>query len=165
MVADTKIIAVGLQGHGHGMVIPIPCLGQHLIGEGISRQMTIDAGRSIPMRTVLPGFKGGYHGVTGDANLRLARQVGEHLGLMHQIGKYAKKRENSKYRYIFHDANGLPKQPFGSLCLPWPNTGSTCPPPTLVLHAPLAHLGINHKIKVNQGEHSLPATSERMQTL
>ena len=31
ITADAKIVPIGFEGHGNGMIIAVPCLGQHLI--------------------------------------------------------------------------------------------------------------------------------------
>ena len=70
--ADTEIIAIGFEGHGHGMIVTVLCLGEHFVQESITGQMAINAGRPVPMGTVLPGVIMDGHGVTIDTNLGIA---------------------------------------------------------------------------------------------
>ena len=72
VITDTKIVAIGFKGHGHGMIVSILCLGEHLVKKRISRQMAIDAGSTVPVGTVLPGVIMDGHGMTVDTNLRIA---------------------------------------------------------------------------------------------
>lgn len=102
IAADAKVGAVSFKGHGQGVIIPVTGLSQHFLGEGVAGQMAIDAGRFSPVRAVLPGIIVGVHGMTGDADLRVTGQIGQHLRLVHQIGKNRHNRDNAKYGQIFH---------------------------------------------------------------
>ena len=79
IIADPQVRTVRTKGHRLRVVEAVARLGSHLPGEVIVWKMAVDAGRLRSMRAVLPGRVVGTHGVAVDTDLRLTRQVGEHL--------------------------------------------------------------------------------------
>ena len=71
----SQVIAVGTESHGDGMVVAVSRFGDHLVDEGISRQVTVDTACFLAVGTVLPGCVVCVHGVAIDADLRIAGKV------------------------------------------------------------------------------------------
>ena len=93
VVGDAQVVPVGFEGHGQRVAVAVARLGQHLVEEGVVRQVAVHAGGPGPVRTVLPGVVQGLHGVTGDAHHRVTRQVGKRLGFADQVGEHPDRRQ------------------------------------------------------------------------
>ena len=63
------------KSHGKGMLESIPGFCDNLVNEGFLRQMAINAGGPLPVRTVLPGRILGVHGMAVDAYLGVFRHI------------------------------------------------------------------------------------------
>jgi hypothetical protein len=112
IVSDPQVIAIGAQCHGHRMIEAIFGFGQHFVGKGITRQMTVNATGLLAMRAVLPGRIMGVHSVAVDADLWISGEIGQHLGFIDDIQKQSDHCHNTTGCYILHNVTIFHKQPF-----------------------------------------------------